>query len=76
MFKGRVSSDHLLIHFHKVAQFLMPSGGSDVVDELLSDEILSKNKNAVAGLTDIKTILEFCEDLEISETVSYHWMFL
>ena len=44
-------------------------GGHELAETLLANEQLSANKNAVAGLKDIQTILEFCDVLGIADRV-------
>ncbi|XP_063725008.1 histidine--tRNA ligase, cytoplasmic-like [Symsagittifera roscoffensis] len=55
----------------KIGTFVQLKGGRDLVEKLLADEELCANKNAIAGLKDIQTILEFCEVLSISDKVSF-----
>ena len=44
-------------------------GGQDLADRLLNDEVLMTNKSAVAGLNDIKLLLEYMDIFQITDKV-------
>ena len=50
---------------------LLDIGDTDLVEKLLNDESLKANKNAVGGLKDMQSVLEFCQVLQISDKVCY-----
>lgn len=37
------------------------SGGPELVDQLLKDEFLCKQKSSIEGLEDMKLLLRYCE---------------
>lgn len=45
----------------KIGQFVRLSGKQEMIDELLRDEKLSKNKMAVEGLEAMKILLRYCD---------------
>ncbi|XP_075252916.1 histidine--tRNA ligase, cytoplasmic-like isoform X2 [Convolutriloba macropyga] len=55
----------------EIGKFVLMKGGHELAETLLANEQLSANKNAVAGLKDIQTILEFCDVLGIADRVSF-----
>lgn len=55
----------------KIGEYVKLHGKTELVDKLLSDEKLSKNKSAVEGLEAIKLLLKYCDLFQISDNVSF-----
>ncbi|CAG9765478.1 unnamed protein product [Ceutorhynchus assimilis] len=55
----------------KIGNYVKLNGQLELVDKLLLDENLSKNKCAVEGLESIKLLLKYCEIFDISNKVSF-----
>ncbi|XP_019869010.2 histidine--tRNA ligase, cytoplasmic isoform X2 [Aethina tumida] len=55
----------------QIGEYVRLNGKSELVEKLLADEKLSKNKSAVAGLEAMKLILKYCEIYGTSDKVSF-----
>ncbi|XP_050307999.1 histidine--tRNA ligase, cytoplasmic isoform X2 [Anthonomus grandis grandis] len=55
----------------RIGEFVKLNGREELVDKLLQDELLSKNKSAVEGLEAIKLLLKYCDIFNISKNVSF-----
>jgi len=55
----------------KIGEYVKLHGGMDLVEKLLTDEKLSKNKSAVEGLEAIKILLKYCDIFQITNNVSF-----
>lgn len=55
----------------KIWDYVQLSGGTDLLEKLLQDESLTRQKQAVEGLEDIKLLLQYCEAYGISDRVSF-----
>ncbi|XP_060532286.1 histidine--tRNA ligase, cytoplasmic isoform X2 [Cylas formicarius] len=55
----------------KIGEYVKLNGGGDLVDKLLRDDKLSKNKSAVEGLEAIKLLLKYCDIFGVSERVLF-----
>lgn len=55
----------------QIGEYVKLNGGKELVEKLLRDEKLSKNKSALEGLEAIKLLLGYCEIFHISDKVSF-----
>ncbi|XP_066145105.1 LOW QUALITY PROTEIN: histidine--tRNA ligase, cytoplasmic [Euwallacea fornicatus] len=55
----------------QIGEYVKLNGGMELVDKLLKDENLSKNRLAIEGLEAIKLLLKYCELFQISKNVSF-----
>lgn len=55
----------------RIGEYVQLNGKMELVDKLLTDEKLSKNKSAVAGLEAMKLILKYCEIYRTSDKISF-----
>ena len=57
---------------HSLTDFVVCfSGGTELIDALASDEKLSQNKDAMAGLEDMRLLLRYCALYGISDRVVF-----
>ncbi|GFN84977.1 histidine--tRNA ligase, cytoplasmic [Plakobranchus ocellatus] len=55
----------------KIWEYVQQSGGMDLVERLLKNEILTCEKSAVEGLEDIRLLLSYCEAYGVTNRVSF-----
>uniref|UniRef100_A0AAR5P5C2 histidine--tRNA ligase n=1 Tax=Dendroctonus ponderosae TaxID=77166 RepID=A0AAR5P5C2_DENPD len=55
----------------QIGEYVKLNGGKELVEKLLNDDKLSKNKSALEGLEAIKLLLGYCEIFYISDKVSF-----
>ncbi|XP_070197733.1 histidine--tRNA ligase-like isoform X2 [Littorina saxatilis] len=55
----------------KIGEYVRFQGGLEVVDQLLKDEGLQKQKNAVEALEDMKMLLKYCELFGVADKVLF-----
>ncbi|XP_041356638.1 histidine--tRNA ligase, cytoplasmic-like isoform X2 [Gigantopelta aegis] len=55
----------------KIWEYVQHKGGIDLIDQLLKDEHLSKQKPAVKGLEELRILLEYCQIYNILDRVSF-----
>lgn len=53
----------------KIGEYVKLKGGMELVDSLMQDPVLSKNRSAEAGLEDMRLLLTYIELLEIKDKV-------
>ena len=54
----------------KIGEFVKQSGGMELVESLLSEGALGSNKNAKAGLEDMKLLLHYVELFGVKDKVN------
>ncbi len=57
------------LEFSYICWHLWPPGGQDLAERLLQDPKLSKNKQACAGLTDMKQLFGYLELFQVTDKV-------
>ncbi|ESO93792.1 hypothetical protein LOTGIDRAFT_153262 [Lottia gigantea] len=55
----------------KIGEYVQLKGGLELIDKLLQDENLNKQKLAVEGLEDLKLMLKYCDIFGILDKVSF-----
>lgn len=55
----------------EIGEYVKLNGGVELVEKLLQDEKLGKNKLAVEGLEAVKLLLKYCDIFQISKNVSF-----
>lgn len=55
----------------RIGRYVRMSGGHELVKELLDDPFLTTSKSAVAGLSDLKLLLEYLELFKIMDKTSF-----
>lgn len=53
----------------RIGEYVKLKGGMELVESLMQDPALSKNKSAEAGLEDMRLLLTYIELLEIKDKV-------
>ena len=54
----------------KIGEYVKLKGGMELVESLVADEALSKNKSAKTGLDDMKLLLQYVDLFDITDKVS------
>ncbi len=54
----------------KIGEYVKLKGGMELVESLMADEALSKNKSAKAALEDMKLLLQYVDLFNITDKVS------
>lgn len=55
----------------RIGKYVRLNGGSELADELLKDEKLSKSKAAIEGLEGINLLLHYCELFGIKDKILF-----
>lgn len=55
----------------KIGEYVQLNGGSELVEELLKNEHLSKSKSAVQGLEAMKLLLNYCSIMNLSKEIVF-----
>lgn len=55
----------------KIGEYVKLHGNTDLVDKLLNDDLLSKNKCATSGLEAIKLLLKYCNIFNVADRVLF-----
>ncbi|XP_053600267.1 histidine--tRNA ligase, cytoplasmic isoform X2 [Plodia interpunctella] len=55
----------------RIGEYVRLNGSTELVDKLLQDEKLSKNKAAIEGLNGIKLLLEYCELFGVKDKILF-----
>lgn len=55
----------------KIGRYVSKHGGQELIQDLRRDQDLMKEKNAVAGLSAIELLLEYCEIYNIGQNVTF-----
>lgn len=54
----------------KIGEYVKLKGGMELVESLIADEALSKNKSAKAALEDMKLLLQYIDLFDITDKVN------
>lgn len=54
----------------KIGEYVKLKGGMELVESLMADEALSKNKSAKAALEDMKLLLQYIDLFDITDKVN------
>ncbi|XP_077122250.1 histidine--tRNA ligase, cytoplasmic [Ranitomeya variabilis] len=54
-----------------IGEYVQNNGGLDLIEKLLKDAKLSKNKLALEGLNDMKTLLQYLELFGVTDKISF-----
>ncbi|CAH1108973.1 unnamed protein product [Psylliodes chrysocephalus] len=55
----------------KIGEYVRLNGKMDLVDKLMADEVLNKNKNALEGLEAMQVLLKYCELYDTSDKIIF-----
>ncbi|KAI8079835.1 histidyl-tRNA synthetase [Halteromyces radiatus] len=55
----------------KIGEYVKLKGSRDLLEKLLQDEVLTKNKNAAEGLADMGLLFDFMDAFEITHLMSF-----
>ncbi|XP_075712390.1 histidine--tRNA ligase, cytoplasmic-like isoform X2 [Rhinoderma darwinii] len=55
----------------QIGEYVQNNGGLDLIERLLNDAKLSKNKQALEGLTDMKTLFQYLELFGVTDKISF-----
>ncbi|CAH1142443.1 unnamed protein product [Phyllotreta striolata] len=55
----------------KIGEYVRLNGKTELIDKLMADEVLNKNKNALEGLEAMKILLNYCELYDTKDKVLF-----